>query len=187
MALNDPGTFVDSPGGKIQAVVPFYFNGTSYVASRGGRRLLYITGSVVGTGADVTEDTLQTYTIPANTLANVGDTIYAVTGGSANGTTDTKVMKLKFGGTAIVQQNMNAAANTKYTSEFWVTKTGPGTQSYTVMSAATGNITTGVLSGVLTKTDTADIVISQTGQNSTNATLNSVTSQFLMVEFIPAP
>ena len=36
MALNDPATYVDTPGGRMQAVAPFAWNGSAWVAQSGG-------------------------------------------------------------------------------------------------------------------------------------------------------
>jgi len=191
MALNDPAPYVDTPGGKVLGVVPFYYNATSggYVASKGGRRMLYITGAMTGTGADITADNWAgtPFTLPAGLFANVGDTLYGVSAGSCLGDTASKSIKVTLGGTSVVSQNLTTAASTKWTNEFWVTKTGTNTQSYAVTTATNGSITSGTLSGVLTKAEATALDVLVVGQNATNATLNSVQCQFFMLEFIPAP
>jgi len=186
MAANDPGTYVDSPGGKIQAVVPFYWNGTSYTASRGGSRTLYVTGTAVGNAADLNELTLQSYTLPAGTLANVGDIVRVTCGGVFGATTDTKNVRLKFDGAAALTQTGNLAATTRWWMQWMILKTGTGTQ--TIMGESQSNSTTsGTNNGLLNRTETNAIPIIVTGQNSTNSVANSVTCQMFMVEFIPAP
>src|SRR6185369_2057528 len=100
MALNDPGPYVDTPGGKMQAVALFYYNPTTstYVASSGGARMINTPVASVGNGADTTEDTLQTFSIPAATLRTVGDRLRIVAGGTYGATTDSKTVKVKIGG-----------------------------------------------------------------------------------------
>jgi len=189
MAANSPGTYVDTPGGKMQAVALFYWNGSAWVPSNsGGSRTLYVNGAVAGNGADLTEDSLMSYSLPANTLANVGDTIRIFAAGALGATTDAKTVRIKFGTTPVHAPNSSAAGTTRWTSQIYITKTGSGTQSYGTMGVMQATaVGSGVISGTLTKTDTSPIAIEVTGQNATNSVANSVTIQLLFIEFIPAP
>src|SRR6185369_8740398 len=108
MALNDPGPYVDTPGGKMQAVALFYYNGTAYVASSGGARNMSVPVSSVGNGADTSEDTLPTVVLAAGLLRSVCDRVRIVAGGTMGATTDTKNGRIKFGGTTVANATGNA-------------------------------------------------------------------------------
>lgn len=152
-----------------------------------GQRKLYLTGASVGNGADTTEDLLQSFTIPANTLGAVGDTIHVVAGGSFAASTDSKTANIRFGG---ISGNLlgtctgSAAGTVSWYLEAWITKTGTTAQSFstvgTVINATTGGTKSGTT--VLDETNTIQLVV--TGKNATNSVANSVTCQFMFVELL---
>lgn len=143
---------------------------------------LYFNGVVVGNGADTTEDTLMTFTIPAATLVNVGDTITIRAGGGLIGSTDNKTAKIRFGNLASSTSTTTAAV-TKWAGQFWITKTGANTQSYMSVWSLPGAAAQGTTSGTGTITDTSAIVVSVTGQNITNSVANSITAQYLSMTY----
>lgn len=147
-----------------------------------GFQRLYSTGVSVGNGADLTEDTLQTYTLPAGALANVGDTVHIIAAGQYIGSTDTKTARVKFGGLTVPASG-TVAGQVRWWSDLLVTKTGASTQSVATMSgtSASGGVT--VISQATAVTDTAAISIVVTGQNTTNSVSSSVTCQLLIVNF----
>jgi hypothetical protein len=59
---------------------------------------LFTSLSVIGNGADLTEDTLVTYSVPANTFVNVGDELRVVATGGFTGSTDVKTARIRIGG-----------------------------------------------------------------------------------------
>jgi hypothetical protein len=146
---------------------------------------LYITGSAVGNGADLTQDTLQSYTLAAGKLQNVGDQILISAGGQFIGSTDNRTARILFGGTQVMGFTTTSASATRWGVQVLVTKTGSNTQSY--MSFGAGNAGTTADSNTLTKTDTSTIVVSATGQNTTNSVANSIVCQYFTVSYIPAP
>ena len=131
----------------------------------------YLSTTGTGNGADTTEDTLQTTTLPASALDSVGRGIWMYAWGSYANNTNTKAAKLYFGTTNIAAATGN---NTGWALEMIVMKAGASTQ---VISAQ--NITGSTHGGVTNSTssaatDTAAITLKVTGQNSTSATANSI-------------
>lgn len=147
-----------------------------------GFQRLYVTGTSVGNGADTTEDTLQTYTISAGQLANVGDVIHLRTGGTLAASTDAKAVRLKVGNQLVASLASSAAGVTAWALEATIIKTGANGQSYvgwSIPNSAGGTSK----AGTLTLTDTSTIQILVTGQNTTNPVAGSVTAQMLIVDY----
>jgi hypothetical protein len=147
-----------------------------------GFQRLYSTGVSVGNGADLTEDTLATYTLPAGTLANAGDTIDIMASGSFGATTDSKAIRLRFGGGNLGGPAGAAATLTKWSFHARIVKTGASTQSYDLLGSTVNGNTGGTTSGVAAVTDTAGIVILIGGINTTNSVAGSVTIQTLTID-----
>lgn len=148
-----------------------------------GLHRLFITGTSVGNGADLTEDTLQSFTIPANTLANVGDTIHIYAAGTLGATTDSKTPRIKVGGTNLVVATTAASTLTKWYASVIIMKTGTNTQTYMTTTSGNTAVLAGITNGTLTLTDSATIALLVTGQNTTNSVAGSVTCQMLVVNF----
>lgn len=147
---------------------------------------LYYTGTSVGNGADTTEDVLQTFTLAAGQLANVGDMIHIVASGKWAGSTDTKTLRLRAGGVSgtILTAPIAASANvTQWSLEAWITKSGSNTQTYAVTALSVSGSFNGVNSGTLSLTDTGTIQLVITGQDSTSATANAITCQTMFVDY----
>ena len=146
--------------------------------------VLYQTGASAGNGPDTTEDVLQSYSLPAGTLANVGDIVHIVAGGTFAATTDTKAVNLRFGGIAgVIGCNPSGAsvALTRWAFEAWMVKTGTSTQSFISIGHCNGT-TSGTSSNTSALNDTLPIQIVVTGRNSTNPVAGSVSAQYFTVE-----
>lgn len=154
-------------------------------ASGFGRQVLYTTGTSVGNGADTSADTLQTFSIPANTLVNVGDIIHVVAGGTFASSTDNKTAAIKFGATFQDTITATTTSAVRWYGEVWFTKTGTNTQSYMALGAQVAN-TSGTNAATTGLAEGSPIVLTVVGQNNTAAVANSITCQMLMVEYIPA-
>lgn len=151
---------------------------------------LFTTGVVVGNGADTTEDTLDTYTLPAGIFQNVGDRIVINAAGSFAASTDTKVVRIRWGGgsgTVTVTPTGNTTGQVRWWATVTILKTGSNTQSYGSGANVLNSSNSGTSSGTATATDTNTIGIVLTGQNSTSATANSITCQTFTVDLIRAP
>lgn len=146
---------------------------------------LYNTGAAVASGADTTEDTIVTYTMPANTLVNVGDTLTINVFGSTNttGTSDNKTVRIRFGGSIISSYNVTATTGNRFELEAMVVKTGSNTQAY---GSGTSSAANNPLNGTLAITDTANIAITVTGQNATNSN-SAITMQITDITLALAP
>lgn len=102
--------------------------GTSSSSLRWGGTLKAASLSVgnVGTG----EDTLLTYTIPANVLATDYDSITFEIAGVLAGNTNGKVVKIKYGGTTLVTStSMNSAGHTTFRAYGTILRTGSNAQN----------------------------------------------------------
>lgn len=138
-----------------------------------GQLFTYASTTGTGNGADTTEDTLATYTLPANCLDAVGRGLQIIAWGNIAATSATKTAKLYFGSeTCSVQATTTATGN--FFLELNVMKAGSSSQ---ILLAQTifGSTHQGVGSTLLTgsETDTSGIVIKVTGQSSV-ATANLV-------------
>lgn len=136
----------------------------------------------VGTG----EDDLITYTIPASTLLNTGDSIAAEMYVDVANNANQKRLKVWFGSATIFDtQPTGLLVATAYAIKFDIRifKDGSNTQRYTVDYTANGGLL-GSLYGTATQTDTSTIVIKCTGE--TNAASNDdVRQRFQFVKLDP--
>lgn len=136
-----------------------------------------------GNGADTTEDTLFTATIPANTLDVVGRNIVIQAFGSVTATSATKTPKLYFG-TSITQSIPYTTTQTGgWQITMFVFKTGASTQNALIQFDGAGATTTRSVTVITngSETDTAGIVVKVTGQSSV-ATANTVICNGLIIE-----
>ena len=155
------------------------------VPGTGVPRILNPAVASIGNGADTTEDTLQTYVIPANTLRNIGDLLRIRAGGQLGATTDTKIVRIKINGNLMMQCSGATAGGNVYTLETTLQKTAPNVQASTGIGLVPGAAIAGT-SNAPTITDTAPMTLTITGQNTTNAVAGSITCRFLTVEYVPA-
>lgn len=132
-----------------------------------------------GNGADTTEDTLLTYSLPAKALSANGKGIKIRAWGTTAANADNKTMKLYFGSEVIA--TATAATNNKnWFLELEVFRTGASTQVVWGQGQVdTTNVTPYFATGA--ETDTAAIVIKVTGQAGTG-NANDVVAKGLVVE-----
>lgn len=137
--------------------------------------------SSTGTGADTTEDTLQTFTLPANALDAVGRGVRIAAWGTTGADGNNKTVRLYFG---VAIYNSTAVTTNNGSWYLWaeVRKTGSNTQTSVVTGVFTNSIP---ITAVNTpnQTDTAGIVIKVTGQNGT-AVANDIVCSGMTVEMI---
>lgn len=144
------------------------FNGASVQLSATG----------VGNGADTTEDTLFTYTLPANSLSLVNQGLSILAAGTLANNADNKTVKLYFG-TQSYSLGTVATANVAWSVKMTVFKTASNAQLILCegMIGSTA-IALSLLTG--TQTDTSSIVIKVTGQAGT-ANANDIVGKILAV------
>lgn len=134
----------------------------------------------VGNGADTTEDTLKTFSLPANSLDVVGRSVYIYAWGSYANNTNTKAAKLYFGSTSIAAATGN---NVGWALEMIVGKSAANKQvisSQNITSTTHGGVTN---SAAAAETDTAAITIKVTGQDSTSANANAIVLNGMYINF----
>lgn len=143
--------------------------------------VLSVNTTSTGNGADTTEDTLLTFSLPASTLSAVKKGLKIRAWGNTGANADNKTMRLYFGSEVIASPT--AATNAKgWELELEVYKTGSSTQAVfgwgqVDTTAITPLITTGA------ETDTAAITIKVTGQAGTG-NANDIVAKGLIVEML---
>jgi hypothetical protein len=160
------------------------------LAAAGGNKTLFASGNSIG-NVDTNENILKTYTLPANTLANNGDVIHITAGGTMGATTDSKTVRLRWGGiggSVLANPSGAVAGAVTWHSEAWIMRTAAGAQSFNSNGAVVGS---GNTSGVLTanasidETQPQDILV--TGRNTTTVAAGSITCSYFHVEYKKGP
>jgi hypothetical protein len=134
-----------------------------------------------GNGADTTEDALQSYSLPANSLDQAGRCVRISAWGTLANNADSKIIRLYFGASVISSGSLTLA-NVNWVAEMIVCKTGSSTQSVRgTMQVGTTLIPPYWNAG--TDTDASAITIKTTGQaGTTNA--SDIVSKGQLVEYL---
>jgi hypothetical protein len=135
-----------------------------------------------GTGADTTVDTLQSCSIPANTLNSNGNRIKIVAYGTYGADGNNKTITATFGGTSIYNSGTITQNGTGWRFEAEVWRTGSSTQRYSGSGLQAGFSMVGINSGTASETDTAAITVAIKGQNGT-AVANDIVCNAMFVDF----
>jgi hypothetical protein len=167
-ALICPGGFI-APAGA----------GAAAIAQAG---LVFATAVSTGNGADTTDDTLATFSLPANSL-NANNKVmriraWGVT--AANG--NNKTIKLFFGATNL-SSGVVTSNNKSWSISMDVIRSGTSTQA----TYASCQVDTSVVAPAYqaaTETDTAAIVIKATGASGTTGAANDVVLKGMTIEFL---
>ena len=128
---------------------------------------------------------MQTFTVPANTLVNVGDRLIVRASGNFASSADSKTVAIRWGGANICTLVGNNASTQLWKLETEILKTAPNAQTHATLIATNAN-TTGCNTNATTRTDSVTNVIDITGQNATTATASSITCRYLTVEIVSA-
>lgn len=128
----------------------------------------YANATGTGNGNDTTEDTLQSFTLPANAFDAIGRSLWIYAFGSFANNAHSKTAKLYFGSSITLSTGAITTANIGWALELLVMKSGANAQ------VASGQLISGTTHGGVTnftgtETDTAGIVIKVTGQTGTAA------------------
>lgn len=139
---------------------------------------LYVT-TTQATTTGTTEQTLATYTMPANTLATNGRGVRITASFTHAANTNSTIAYVKFGGQQVaVRPSSWSGATTRITAE--VIRTGAATQWSTALATALS--TSLVSSSALTVNLTADVAITATATTGTAA--GDLTLDLFLVEAI---
>jgi hypothetical protein len=155
--------------------------GSATIPGHNTAGLINIQAAASGTGADTTEDTLYTYTLPANAFSVPGKAVRVRVWGTTGANANNKTVKVYFGAT-VFSSATSAANNVPWYFEMIVTKTGSNTQFALVTGSWNGALQAPQIFSP-SETDTAGIVIKCTGTNGT-ASANDVAGKCFMVEFL---
>jgi hypothetical protein len=129
----------------------------------------------IGNGADVTEDTLFTVTLPANSLDIVGRQVFVEAYGTFAATsTTTKVIKVYFGSTVLVTFSGTTTQAGAWALMATITKTAAGQQTAMILNdtTVTGSLVRSITTASPSEADTAGIIIKVTGQVTGSSTAN---------------
>ena len=145
--------------------------------------LLNAQTGTVATTTGTGEQTLQTYTMPANQLASAGQSVRITCWGTTGATSNNKTRKLYFGGTSYA--TATEAANAQpWSMRMVVMRTGAATQAiYGDGLAGTGGVTPISLSTTGTDDFTTALTIKCPGTDATSAAAD-ITSYGMLVEQI---
>lgn len=170
-------------------------NSGGTLSASGGTGVTRLTTNIVsvGNGADTTEDILQTYTLTAGQLASTGQAIRITASGQwlTNATNATRTVKLYFGSTVVAQLSTNTA-NLNTPSATWRVQSEVIRLTGTTQIASSFGEVSRLFNGVISSTAETNpaetlsgtVLIKVTGQSAA-AFANFVTSDMLMVEFLP--
>lgn len=171
------GTLRDFKG---RALIAQAGTSTSYVKAGGTLAVDTTQTGNVTTGVD----TLQTYSVPANTLAANGDAIPFLYTGSFANNANTKRLILTYGATTLLDTGALAFPFTSWRLEGHVVRTGAATQKfYGKLSAGEGQAAIH-LSGTAAETLSGAVTLLLTGEATDT---NDVVKEFFKLDFAPAP
>lgn len=142
---------------------------------------IYVSSTAGNTGADTTEDVLQTFSLPANSLNANNKGVRIRVWGSCAANANNKTMKLYFGASVITTPTAGTNAKNWYL-EMTVLRTGAATQ----IANGTGIVdTTAVTPYVNAGTDdnTTALTIKCTGTNGTSSA-NDISCKAMIVDYI---
>lgn len=180
-AANIPLLTGPQPAGDLVSIV----NTLIRSINSGVSGILSTSLTAVGTGADVTEDTLHTYSMPAGTLGTNGNGVRVTCWGSTGANGNNKTMKLYFGASSISTGAIAANAQTWFL-KLLVLRTGAATQIVQGEGVSgTASVTPVAVYNNSAGTDNlaAAVTIKCTGQNGT-ASANDIIATGMLVESI---
>ena len=160
-------------------------NGAVNIGAGRTPALLFQSTTSVGNGADTTQDVLKTFSVPANTLRNVGDRLRMRAGGTFAATTDAKTLAVRWGGGNLNSFGVSTVSQVTWRIELDIMKTGSNAQSWLQLTASNSQTVAGT-TGATPRVDTAAILLEVTGQNTTAPTAGSIACSFFTVDFMPA-
>lgn len=163
-------------------------DGTVSMQAGGGTGLMVAQGQLnvqlgsQGNGADTTEDTLYTFSLPASSLSRTGQGVRVRARGTFAANGDNKTVRLYFGSSVVLSSGTLTSNNLAWESELWVAKNGASTQlaSGEFLVPGADDIQ---LNGAGTETDTGAITIKLTGQAG-SANANDIVCNMFSVEFL---
>jgi hypothetical protein len=179
-----PTGFTSRDKGKTTSANPYQLVGEGLGALVGGGGQLNVQGAFagVGNGADTTEDTLFTYSLPPKTLWSVSNSLLLTAYGTFANNAHSKTVKLYFGAEIISIAAFATAALTPWWLQLAVQKVGSSQQVISAQSI-TGSTHNGLTFQTATETDTSAITIKVTGQTGTSGAGDVLCYSFIVSGF----
>lgn len=141
--------------------------------------------TVVGSGADTTEDDLMTYSLPASTLGSNGRGVRVTAWGDGVSTADVTTVRGYFGATAVLTKVLTASQANTWKAVFEVMRTGAATQIATGVLHNGGTATSFVQANSSpAETLSGAVTIKFTGQRAVSSVANSVRQLGMIIEGI---
>ena len=147
--------------------------------------MMYSVVNAIGTGADTTEDTLQMFSVPANTFggSHAGQGMRITAWGTFGADTNNKTVRLYFGSSVIYTSGTLTQNGTVWHIEGWVFDQGNSTNQYAPAYGIFGSVVVPTTTiPQLSQTETSAIVVKVTGQNGT-ATAGDIVCFMLQIEW----
>lgn len=155
---------------------------TTY-AKVGGTVEVNTTG--VGTPANTTETDLQTFSVPANSMATNGDSIYFEMSFTTAANANTKRLKIKYGATTMYDSTALALNNSVITVRGRIIRTGAATQNYYIeVHSSSALLVATSAQGTAAETLSGAVTLKATGQNGT-ATASDLVETNSYIQFSP--
>lgn len=133
----------------------------------------------VGNGADTTEDTLFTFSLPANSLDIVGRTLFITAFGTFANNAHSKHARMYFGSEVVDSGANTTTGGIGWVLEMTVIKTGASAQQISSQLVA-GTVHGGCTQQAGAETDTAAITLKVTGQTGTSSANDIVCNGFIV-------
>lgn len=169
---------------------------SSSVGTTGSSANAYVTACVVGgtltvdstvngNGADTTEDTLTTYTVPAKQLSVNKDSLLIRCSGSFAGNADTKTLKAYFGGTQIFTTGGLIFNGADWMLSIEIIRTGSSSEIVNVEFVSSSTVLADTVTVSTPAIDlTASAIFKCTGQAGT-ANANDITQKSMSIKWFP--
>jgi hypothetical protein len=135
-----------------------------------------------GNGADTTEDTLFTYTLPANTLSSAGKGLRIRCWGSTAANTDVKSFNLYFGASKFASATFTTSG-ANWVSQMEVLRNTTAATQQVFATGSSASTATAPYFNAGTDNAAAAVVIKCTGQ-STTAAASDIVGQGFLVEIL---
>jgi len=174
-AANIP--LISGPQDSSQIIA--YLNQVIQAVNSGVTGKLTADPTSTATGTGTSEQILKTYTLPANTLASIGDTLRVTCSGSTAANTNGKTVKLYFGASAVTSASITTSA-AGWTLQYYVTRNST-TTTQTVAGWGIAS-TVGVNPQIFAGTDDTStaLTIKCTGTDAVSSASDIVANQFIV-------
>ena len=136
----------------------------------------------VGTGADTTEDTLMSYSLPGGTLAAAGQGLRVTAWGTGVNTSDLTTVRGYFGAALVVSKQLAASTTNVWMVTFNIHRITNTTQTSSGAFLGAGNT---ILNPAPTETLSSSVLLKVTGQRASTSIANSIVQSAMLVELVP--